>query len=143
MNEPIERATEVLRRARRDNPDLVVADESTLNLYAFRFEQQKKDAETLALRMERICGNALGLAISLVGAIALVVMLVMGVLVAAVVGYSSTSAGSIKNYRVQRAERYAGDAAIKAATTWVANTYNVARDGTLGLRVCATPRPPI
>jgi hypothetical protein len=50
MSGPITRAVEVFRRARRENPDLILVDEGTLNLYAFRFEQQKQVPETLAMR---------------------------------------------------------------------------------------------
>jgi hypothetical protein len=50
MSGGIARAAEILRRARAENPDVEIADEGTLNLYAFRYTQQQKLPEVLAIR---------------------------------------------------------------------------------------------
>lgn len=65
--------------------------------------------------------------------IAMVVMLVMGVLVSSVAMYATTASRGVESYRVQRDERYAGDAAIKTAVNWASTQPDVGRDPSLGL----------
>ncbi|MBD2699151.1 hypothetical protein IC229_00770 [Spirosoma sp. BT702] len=46
----IERATLIYREGKRRNPHLILFDEQTLNLYAFRFSRQSKPEKVLAIR---------------------------------------------------------------------------------------------
>lgn len=46
----VEKATRIYREAKRLNPGLVLFDEHTLNLYAFRFSHQAKPEKMLAIR---------------------------------------------------------------------------------------------
>jgi dienelactone hydrolase len=50
MDGPIERAVRAYRDARADNPRVQVFDESTINLYAFRYAQRKQFDTVLELR---------------------------------------------------------------------------------------------
>jgi hypothetical protein len=65
--------------------------------------------------------------------IALVVMVAMGVLVAAVVSYAQTNMKAVTVYQNRRVQRSAGDSAMKSAINWVAANYNLGRDPALNL----------
>ena len=50
MSENIEKAANIFQEAKRLNPDVVLFDEQTMNLYAFRFTQRKLSQQVLAIR---------------------------------------------------------------------------------------------
>lgn len=50
MSENIEKAANIFQEAKRLNPELVLFDEQTMNLYAFRFTQRKLPQQVLAIR---------------------------------------------------------------------------------------------